>query len=126
MAAAAILVALTTLSCNRNDGVPFEGQMHAVQKAVPSEARLISAVAAKRTGQNTEASWQYLFPATPNATKQAFLRTVPGGYKLVREEGLEFTSAKYDGHDTFSINFRFRSGEDGSTTVSVVLKSMPD
>jgi hypothetical protein len=57
---------------------------------------------------------------------KTFDTRIPAGYKLVRQTGTELSFARFDGHDSFYLTLSFDSARQDSTTVRVILRSLPD
>ncbi len=121
-----VLAALLICSCTRSGTSPFERERASIQSYLPTDVRLLG-TPARENGYTTEASWECEFPGNAGAAKNAFRRNVPPDYKPLRDSGLDMTYTKYDEHDSFYLTLEFRRTTDAnSTTVTVLLKSIPD
>jgi hypothetical protein len=58
--------------------------------------------------------------------RKVLRNAVSKGYELVREDDRGLSYARFDGHDSFYLTLVFQPKAKNSTSVSVVLKSMPD
>jgi hypothetical protein len=93
---------------------------------MPREAQLVSSAGPRRDGLRTEASWEYEFGGDPGTARKVFARSVPPGYRPVRQGDGEAVYARYDGHDSFCLTFIFVPSGPRVTKVTVLLKSIPD
>ncbi len=89
------------------------------------QARLLNSTGPRRDGLRTEASWEYEVGGGADAAKKTFRRGRPAGYRLLHEDEGEIVYGKYDGHDSFSLTFKFAPGGPSSTRVTVLLRSIP-
>jgi hypothetical protein len=118
-----VVLILSVAPCERNS---FDRERKSIQKIMANQAHLVSTVGPKRTGFTTQASWQCETLGGVKEAKGAFRRAVGKDYERIREDDLGLSYAKFDAHDSFYLTVGFQPKERNSTSVSVVLKSMPD
>ena len=119
-----VLLVLSAACCS--NGRSFDCERDSIQKIMPTEAHLLSMVDPKQTGNVYEASWQYETIGGVEDARKVFRNAVSKNYELVREDDRGLSYASFDGHDSFYLTLIFQSKAKNSTSVSVVLKSMPD
>lgn len=124
LAATALLV-LVLCACNKAQS-SFEQEYRSVQKTLSANAEATQNSRPRQNGYTSEASWQYEFQGQKEAAVKTFNSRIPPGYKLVRQTGTELSFARFDGHDSFYLTLTFVSAKQDSTTVRVVLRSVPD
>jgi hypothetical protein len=120
------LIVIVVCGCGRRDDPSFDQERYKIERAMPNDAQLVSKGDTKRTGYTTEASWDYELAGPVWLVQQRFEEQVPADYKLVRRTGSDSAYARFDGHDEFDLTFAFRGTQGNPTTITVVLKSMPD
>ena len=116
--------ALALLACSAKDGASFDREQKAVERAMPSGARLLS-IAKSRSARGIEASWQYQLPSDPDSVRNLLRTAFQNGYQLVHEDANGLLLAKFDGGDSFHLSFSLEGHEKGSTSVHVTLTAMP-
>ncbi len=126
VAALIVLAGLLICSCARSGTSSFERERDSIQRHLPTDARLLRAAPARENGHATEASWECDFPGNAGAAKNTFRKNVPPDYKPVLGSDIDMAYTKYDEHDSFYLTLEFRRTDANSTTVTVLLKSIPD
>jgi hypothetical protein len=116
---------LVFCACNRGHS-SFEQEYRSVQVALSGDAEPTQASRPRQHGYASEASWQYEFQGHKEAAMKIYQARIPAGYNRVRQTSSELSLAKFDGHDSFYLTLSFESAKQDSTTVLVVLKSLPD
>jgi hypothetical protein len=123
--AATALLMLVFCACDKGQ-TPFEQEYRMVQKTLSGDAEPMQATRPRQNGYASEASWQYEFQGQKEAAMKTFATRIPAGYKLERQTDSELSFARFDGHDSYYLTLSFDSAKQDSTTVLVVLKSLPD
>lgn len=121
--ATATLLVLVVCACNKAQS-SFEQERKSVQKAL-SVGEAVQDPRLRQNGYVSEALWQCEFQGQTGAAMKTFATRIPAGYKLVRESDSELNFARFDGHDSFYLTLSFYSAKRDSTTVMVLLRSLP-
>ena len=116
---------LVACACNKAQSA-FQQEYRSVQKTLSGGAEPTQASQPRQNGYALEASLQYEFQGHKEAAIKAFQARIPADYNLVRQTSSELTFARFDGHDSFYLTLSFDSSKQDSTTVLVVLRSLPD
>lgn len=122
----AVFLLLALCACTEERNSTFDQERQAVEKTWSGEATLSRNAEVRRESSAIEASWDYEFAGNKEAAARSFAAKAPTGYKLVRQNDSEVGLAKFDGHDTYYLTVSFASAEKGSTTVSILLRAVPD
>jgi|SRR5581483_11491106 len=123
IAVALLLVALC--SCNRRDS-SFDRECRSVQTQMSAGTEPAQFSGPKQDGYSIDASMQLNFRGDRDAAMKAFEARIPAGYKQVQRTESDLSYSRFDGSDSFYLTLKFDRGTQGSTTVTVNLRSTPD
>ncbi len=122
----AVFLLLALCACTEEQNSTFDQERQAVQKTWSGEATLSRNAEVRRESNAIEASWDYEFAGNKEAAARMFSAKAPTGYKLIRQTDSEVALTRFDGNDSYYLTLSFAPTEQNSTTVSVLLRAVPD
>lgn len=123
---AAVFLLLALCACTNDGTSVFEQERQSAQKTWSGDATLSASAESRRNGNSIEASWEYAVAGSKEAALRTFGAKAPTGYSVVRQTDSEVSFSKFDGHDAFYLTLSFAAAQEHATTVSVLLRSVPD
>jgi hypothetical protein len=96
---------LPLLSCSTRDGAPLDREQKAIERTMPTGARILSTSKSRRSSGAIDVSWEYALPSDLDSTRKVLRNAFQNGYQFANTLSL----ARFDGNDSFHLSFSLKT-----------------